>query len=434
MKNKIVPFLFASLLGLALLVPGCTKSDSDHAGHDANTPAGGARKAKYFCPMHPHYTSDRPGDCPICNMALKLVKEGAAVPAVAGTNDAAAVPGRVMVMIPPDKQQTIGLRTSPVEERALSFSINASAVVKHDETRYARIAPRFSGWVKQLHVNFTGAEVKKGAPLFTVYSPELLTAENEYLLAWRQSQRLKDSPDAAQRDGAKRLLDSARRKLELWQIGDEEIHALQTRGQPGDELLLRAPFTGHVVTKTAVEGKSFMAGETLYELADLHRVWLLASIPESEFPNVHLGQKAWVTFPYLGNRTFESAVTFISPHIDPQTRRGEVRLELDNPGHALRADMWAQVEIEVDLGKHLTVPASAILDTGERFVAFVLREDNHLEPRDVKIGARTTDWWQVEGGLKADEKVVTRALFLVDSESQLKSAIAGMGAAAEPKH
>ena len=177
-------------------------------------------------------------------MALKPIKEGN-VHAASGTNEPTAVQGRVMVMIPPDKQQTIGLRTSPAEERELSFTINASAVVKHAETGYVRIAPRFAGWVKRLFVNFTGAEVEKGAPLLTVYSPELLTAENEYLLAWRRAQRTKDGTDAMQRDAAKRLVDSARRKLELWQIGDEEIKALEKRGEPSDELLLRAPFTGH---------------------------------------------------------------------------------------------------------------------------------------------------------------------------------------------
>jgi Cu(I)/Ag(I) efflux system membrane fusion protein len=374
--------------------------------------------------MHPTYTSDRPGDCPICGMKLVPMKDGDSV-RLAESN---AVPGRVTVMISPEKQQLIGLKTSPVEKRPLSFTIHASAVVQHNETRYAKIAPRFGGWVRKLHLNFTGAPVEKGQPLLTVYSPELLTTENEYFIAWQQAKR---APDDAE---AKRLVEIARRKLQLWQIGDEEITALEKRGQATDEQLLRAPFSGHVLTKAVVEGQAFMAGETLFEIADLDQLWLRLALAESDFPHVSLGQKVWVEFPNLGNQTFDSKITFISPHIDPQTRRGEARVELVNPDHLLRPDMWADAEIQVELGERLVVPASAVLDTGSRFVAFVLREDNHLEPREVKIGLKTDDWWEAQTGVTEGEKVVTRALFLVDAESQLKSAISGMSGSAEHQH
>ena len=410
-----------ALLGVAIALAGCSKHE--HAsGADTDAPL--AAKAKFFCPMHPTYTSDRQGDCPICNMKLVPVKDGAA--ATAGESN--AVPGRVTVAISPEKQQLIGLKTSPVENRKLSFTIHASAVVLHDETRYAKIAPRFGGWIRRLHVNFTGAPIEKGQPLLTVYSPELLAAQNDYLIAWRQAERAKDDAEA------RTLLDISRRKLSLWEIGDEEIAALEKRGQASDEVLVRAPFTGHVLTRTAVEGKAFMAGEPLFEIADLDHLWLRLTLAEADFPHVILGQKVWVEFPNLGNRTFESKITFISPHIDPQTRRGEARVELANPDHILRPDMWAQAEIEVDAGESLVVPASAVLDTGARLLAFVLREGNHLEPRKVEIGTRTDDWWEVTDGLKEGERVVSRALFLVDSESQLKAAIAGMAAGGEDKH
>jgi Cu(I)/Ag(I) efflux system membrane fusion protein len=396
-----------------IALTGCAKHE-----HDAKAEAGAAAsvKAKFFCPMHPTYTSDRPGDCPICNMKLVPVKDGAAA-TLAGSN---FVPGRVTVAISPEKQQLIGLRTSLVESRKLSFTIHASAVVQHDETRYAKIAPRFGGWIRKLHVNFTGAPIEKGQPLLTVYSPELLAAQNDYLIAWRQAERAKDDAEA------RTLLDIARRKLRLWEIGDEEIAALEKRGQASDELLLRTPFTGHVLTRSATEGKAFMAGETLFEIADSDHLWLRLALAESDFPHASLGQKVWVEFPNLGNRTFDSKIAFISPHFDPQTRRGEARVELANPDHVLRPDMWAQAEIEVELGERLAVPASAVLDSGARLLAFVLRDDNHLEPRKVEIGTRTDDWWEVKAGLKEGERVVSRALFLVDSESQLKAAIAGM--------
>ena len=467
--------ILSAVAALIAVAAGCGKSESSSPGAAAK-----AGKPKYHCPMHPTYVSDRPGDCPICNMKLVPVKDNEQ-PAAAGTapdpvksvrpgqfycpmgaefiGDAPGLcpkcgmklvekkpvaehaaqgshgmEGRANVFISPDKRQMIGMRLSPVELRDLSFILRATARVEHDETRLARIAPRFSGWIRSVKVNFTGAPVEKGEPLFMVYSPELFTAEKEYLLAMKNYDKQKDSPDDDQRQSAKRLVESSRRRLALWQISDEEIRNLETRGSPADELLFRAPFSGHVVAKTAVEGKAFMAGETLYEIADLSHLWLRASVFEYEMPLLAVGQDAVINFPYLGNKSLPAKITFIYPHIDALTRRGEIRLELDNPGHLLRPDMWASVEINVVMGSTLTVPASAVIDTGTRYVAFADGQDGHLEPRELKVGSRTDDYYEVLDGVKAGEQVVTRALFLVDSESQLKSAISGMGEAGEHKH
>ena len=408
-----------------------------------------AAKAKYHCPMHPTYVSDKPGECPICHMDLVPIKnDKAAAPVATETNEenheakhegehtaaaeSPAVPGRVAVMISPEKQQLIGLRTATVESRDLTNIIRTSGTFEHDERRLARIAPRFGGYIRDLKVNYTGQPVEKGEPLLTVYSPELISAENEYLLALQRLKSLKaGAPD---HEAAQRLLDSARRRLSLWQIGEEELRELERTGQPKDELLLRSPVSGHVITKMAVEGKAFMAGETLYEIGDLHHLWLRAYVYEYELPLIKVGQKARVILPNQGNQSYESEITFIYPHLDPQTRRAEIRLELDNPGHRLRPQMWANVEINASFGETLTIPASAVIDTGARFVAFVKNEDNHLEPREVKIGVQTDDYYQVLEGVKEGEEVVTRALFLVDSESQLKAAIAGMGAAGRHEH
>ena len=177
-----------------------------------------------------------------------------------------------------------------------------------------------------------------------------------------------------------------------------------------------------------------MAGESLYEIAPLNRLWALAAVPESALADVQVGAKARVSFSQLKGTAIESTVDFVSPHVDPQTRRGEVRITVENPQHALRPDMWASVEIEQPIGDVLAVPASAVIDTGLRNVAFVDRADGHLEPREVKVGAKTDDYWHVLEGLKAGEKVVTRALFLVDSESQLRAVVAGMGSSGEHKH
>ena len=412
--------IFATLLALVLLlsVAGCDKPDS-LARHETG---GAAKTPKYHCPMHPTYVSDRPGDCPICNMKLVPLGESKA------SGDMPSLPGRVTIHLDPEKRQLIGLTTSLVQTQRLIHTVSAPATLSHDETTLARVAPRFGGWVRKLHVNYTGQSVEAGAQLFTVYSPELFSAENDYLIAFRNARNQSANVEAG------KLLDGSRRRLELMQVDAGEIRALEERGKAGDEMIFRSPISGHVISKGAIEGKAFMAGESLYEIAPLHRLWALAAVPEFEIKDVREGQSARVLFSQQGYPAIASTVAFINPHIDPQTRRGEVRIEVENPEHTLRPDMWATVEIEQSLGDVLVVPASAVIDTGTRNVAFVDRDDGHLEPREVKIGAKTDDYWQVLEGLKPGEKVVTRALFLVDSESQLRAVVAGMGGGAEHKH
>ena len=480
---------FLSLLLIPLLALVSLSTTSCKPGAEGHEPHGAAQSGKkYHCPMHPTYVANKPGDCPICGMKLVVIKEDKPAPKpstateadkkTAGVrvgqfycpmgvefiqdgpgkcpkcgmnlvekkvaaNDTAstskesaepAVPGRVSVSISAEKRQLIGMAFSPAEKRAIARTVRTTAVVVHDETRYARIAPRFGGWVRKLHVNFTGAPVEKGQPLFTVYSPELFTTESEYLIAWRGLNQLKPDAPQDQRRAGESLVGSARRRLELWEVSEDEIRALEKRGTASDEMLFRSPIAGHVVAKSAVEGKAFMAGESLYEVADLSHLWLDAWVFESDLPLMKVGLKGMVTFPYLANRTFESSVTFLYPHIDPQTRRGRVRLELHNPDHLLRPDMWAGVEIQIPLGERLVIPASSVIDTGLRFVAFVNSPENHLQPRELKVGFRTDDEYEVLSGVKEGEQVVTRALFLVDSESQLKAAIAGMTQDGGHKH
>ncbi|MCX8155921.1 MAG: efflux RND transporter periplasmic adaptor subunit [Verrucomicrobiae bacterium] len=468
MKTIMHSIIAAALL--LMLITGCQRHGQGSSGE------------KYHCPMHPTYISERMGDCPICNMKLVPIKEGtptetrdSAKPYLPKAGQyycpmkcegsisdrpgdcpecgmkllladdkkaaefaaAATMPslpaGRVVVQVSPERRQTIGLRTSVVEERELVREVWATAVVEHDETRYARVAPRFAGWVKEIYVNFTGQEVRAGQPLFRVFSPELMAAENEYLLALRNLRQTETNATASvARETAARLAASARKRLELWQIAPEEIAAIEERGAIGDETLIRAPFSGHVLSKAAVEGKAFMAGETLYEIADLHHVWLRLSLWEKDWPLLQTGLVVRLNFPAFPGRVFTNTITFLYPHIDPQTRRGEARLEMENPQHRLRPGMWAQAQVVIPLGRRLTAPAGAVLDTGLRHVVFVDQEDGHLEPREVKVGLRTDDYWEILEGLRPGERVVTRALFLIDSESQLKAAIAGMMAEAAP--
>lgn len=411
--------LFVAVVGLVWFIAGCGKSEA----------GAGTKVVKYHCPMHPTYTSDRPGDCPICGMKLVPIKEDAAAASASpqATHTEPAVPGRVSVMISAEKRQLIGVTTTTVVFRELTRTFRAPATLTHDETRLARITPRFGGFVRKLQVNFTGQPVEKGQALFTAYSPEVLAAENDYLVAWRNFQNLANA-SADTRESGQRLLDGARRRLTLLEISDEQLRALVQRGKSDDELEFRAPVTGHVISKSAIEGKAFTAGEALYEIGVLHRLWVRAAIPEPELSLVRTGQTARVVFPSLQNRTIEASVGFVSPHADPQTRRGEARLEIANDLGDLKPEMWAEVEFALPLGRVLTVPASAVIDTGARRLVFVDGEGEHIQPREVEIGAHAEDWWEVKAGVKEGERVVSRALFLVDSESQLKAAIAGMGA------
>lgn len=408
-----------AVLLLVWLVGGCRPSE----------PAG-AGTARYHCPMHPTYVSDRPGDCPICNMKLVPIpgsgNAGAAASAAAPGAASESVPGRVAVAISAERRQLIGMRSTTVARREMRQRVRASATFEHDETLLARIAPRFGGWVQKLHVNFTGSHVHKGQPLLTVYSPELLAAENEYLVAWRRLRSSGTQADDPQQVGARALVESARRRLALWEIAEEDIRALEERGAPRDEAVIRSPVSGHVLAKTAVEGRSFAAGETLYEIADLSPIWLRAAVSEQDLPLVRTGQVAHVHVAYRARHSLESTVDFIYPHIDPVTRRAYVRIQLPNADHEFFPDMWAQVEIEASAGEHLAAPASAVIDTGTRSIAFVVRDDGHLEPREVTVGFHTDEFVEIQSGLEEGEEVVTRALFLIDSESQLKSALQGM--------
>ena len=384
---------------------------------------------QFYCPMHPAVVQSGPGRCPDCGMHLveKKAEEVATAGQGPGAGAVPSVPGRVAIHLSPEKRQLIGLKLAPVERRPLVRTLRTAALVEHDETRFYRVAPRFGGWVRKLHVNFTGAPVEKGQPLFSLYSPELFTAQNDYLVAWKAWQQLPADAPPEHRASARALWEAARLRLKLLELEDSEIRALEERGEPAAELEFRAPVSGHVVEKRVVEGQAFAAGETLYELADLSRLWLRAFLFEMDLPLVRVGQEAVVRFAAWPDQTFTARVSFVYPHVEPRTRRAEVRLELDNPLHRIRPDMWAEVDLVLEAGERLAVPAGALIDTGMRMVAFVDRGNGYLEPREVQVGWRTEDHYEVRSGLAEGERVVTRALFLVDAESQLKAAMAAHG-------
>ncbi len=329
------------------------------------------------------------------------------------------------VQITPERQQLIGVKIGAVEMRPLEKVIRTVGRVDYDEQKIAAVSLKVGGWVEDLYVDFTGKYVKKGEPLLTIYSPELVSTQNEYLLALQAKKSLIKSPFPEVASSGDSLAESARRRLKLWDITDEDIKILEESGKAKRTMTLYAPFTGFVLEKTVYKGMNVAPGMTLYKLANLSDVWLYGDIYEYELPFVRLGQQASIQLTYLPGETFTGKVIYIYPSLNPETRTAKVRFEFPNPHDRLKPEMYANVEIKVPLGKKLAVPVGAIIDTGIRQIAIVAKGNGYFEPREVKA-IRVDDYYEVSKGLKAGEQVVTSASFLVDSESNLKEAMAGM--------
>ncbi|MGC8810859.1 MAG: efflux RND transporter periplasmic adaptor subunit, partial [bacterium] len=284
--------------------------------------------------------------------------------------------------------------------------------------RLVTISPKIGGWIEELYVDFTGKYVRQGEPLLTIYSPELVSAQAEYLLALRTAKALGD------RDF---LVESARRRLKLWDISDDQIKALEKSGQVAKNLTLHSPFAGFVLERMAFKGMNVMPGMALFKLADLSAVWLYADIYEYELPLIRLGQEAVVELSYYPGEIFRGQVIYIYPYLDQTTRTAKVRFQFPNPRGQLKPGMYANVQIKIPLGIKLVVPEEAIIDTGERQIAILDRGSGYFEPRQVKLGPKVDNYYVVLEGLKEGERIVTSANFLIDSESKLKEAMGGMG-------
>ncbi len=379
--------------------------------------------ARYHCPMHPTYTSDRPGDCPICNMRLvPIPADTAAAPAAAEHSaPATATPGRVPVTISPAMEQRIGVRLARAERGTAERTIRAVGTVEYDESALHHIHTRVEGWIGRLYVASTGQVVRRGEPLFSLYSPELLATQEEYLSALAAGG---DSTNAR----------AARRRLELWQMTDRDIAAIATERRPRTHVDIVSPADGVVIAKTAIDGMRVMPGDDLYVIADLRRVWITASIYEYELPSVHVGQEGTVTLSSSPGEMFRGRVSYIYPYLEEGTRTARVRFEFANPGGKLKPGMFANVDLRVPGGEALTVPADAVLDSGDEQIVLVATGQGRYEPRPVALGPRFGARVTVLSGLAAGEEVVVSAQFLIDSESQLKAALAGMRAGGEHDH
>ena len=333
-------------------------------------------------------------------------------------------PGTVMVS--PDKQQLLGVRTTTVESRPLSKTVRTVGTITYDETKITHVHSKIEGWVEKLYANYTGKFVQKGQPLFTLYSPDLLATQGEYLLAIKSHERLAGSSIPEVRAGADSLVQASKQRLALWDISDQQIRDLEQRREPQKTLTFYAPNSGFVIKKDINEGMKIMPDKELYTIADLSTIWVDADVYESEISLIKVGQQATINLSYYPEETFRGKISYIYPYLDEKTRTVKVRLEFPNSALKLKPDMYVNAEIKVDGGSHLAVPQEAVLDSGIRKVVFIDKGDGHFEPKEVKLGTQMDRYYQVLSGLSEGEKIASSSAFLLDSESRLSEAMAGM--------
>ncbi|MBK9036494.1 MAG: efflux RND transporter periplasmic adaptor subunit [Myxococcales bacterium] len=434
----------------------------DHGAPSATT--GGAAGHQYHCPMHPTIVSDHPGECPICGMDLVEVDAASTTAATTPSvrtivhyrspmdprqtsptprkdemgmaylpvyadelaGGSSPVPGMGAVDIDPDRQQLIGLRTTEVTRASIGGEVRTVGRVAIDETRVSHVNVKNGGFVERIFVDYLGKPVKRGDPLFTLFSPELVAAQEEYLLAVRTRGVLGASGDG------QGLVDAARRRLALWDVSAAELKRLEATGTPRKALTFYAPATGVVTKKDVVAGMKLDPGAMPYELVDLSEVWVIADVYESEIRFVHEGTPATLAMTAYPDRTFAGTISFIAPFLDPSTRTIKVRLKFANPDGDLRPEMYGEVVLSTTARDALVVPHDAIIDSGAIQVVFVAQGAGKFVPRQVQLGQRDATRVEVVAGLEAGERVVTRANFLVDSESRLRASLEGLTPAPAP--
>jgi RND family efflux transporter MFP subunit len=353
-------------------------------------------------------------------------------------NENSAPTAAGQIRISTEKIQKLGVRSEAAQRRVLDRIVRAAGRIEPDERLTYAIAPKFEGYVERLHVNVTGQQVGKGQALFEVYSPELVSAQREYAIAAHGVDSLSEAGSPA-RAGMQELAESSLQRLKNWDISSEQIKALSQSGQSRRTLTLRSPVAGIVTEKKAVQGMRFMPGDALYQITDLSSVWVIADVFEQDIGLVTLGAKASVRINAYPDKLFSGRISYIYPTLNAATRTIPVRIELANPGLLLKPSMFAQVELPVAArGEVVTVPNSAVIDSGTRQIILVELGEGRFEPREVRLGARSDSHVEVIEGLKDGERVVVAANFLIDAESNLKAALGGFAKAAaeapgEPK-
>ena len=418
------------VLGLFILLAATFAGGYMLRSSKRGTPAAAVAERRvlyYVDAMNPAYRSDKPGVAPD-GMALEPVyaDEPTAATGAGGDSTRASLPPGA-IKISPERQQLIGVKFATVEQAGGSRVIRAVGSVTFDETRVAHVHTRIEGWIDKVLVDFTGDVVKAGQPMLTIYSPEMLASQQELLLAARARDLMKGNPLASAAEHGESLFLAAERRLQLWDLSDDQIQQVLRTGQPIRSITVHAPKGGFVTEKNAFPNQKVTPDSDLYTITDLSRVWIMADVFESDITLIKLGAPAYVVFPNRTTLPIAAKVDYIQPQVDPVTRTLKVRLDANNPGTRMKPGMFVNVEFGVAAGAALTIPADAVLDTGSRQTVFVDLGDGYLEPRQVVVGDHFGGRVAITSGLSAGERVVSSGTFLVDSESQLKAAASGMG-------
>jgi len=376
------------------------------------------KKIKYWVsPMDPTYIQDEPGKSPMGMDLVPVYEEEGEEKEPAST-----------IRIDPVTMQNMGVRMGRVERKALVKDIRTVGIVTYDETKIFTVNTKFSGWIEKLYVDFVGDEVKKGQPLFEIYSPELVTAQEEYLLALEQYSRLSEASYPRVRQVAEGLLKASRTRLQYWDLTEEQIDQIGSSGKTRKTLMVYSPATGVVTKKSAFEGHFVKEGEMQYEIVNLTTVWVDVDIYEYELPWVKKGMPAEMELTYIPGKRFKGKVPFIYPYLETKTRTAKLRLKFINPNYELKPGMYADIFLKSTVAKNtLVVPQEAVIFSGTRRIVYVSLGEGKFEPREIKLGLEgNADEYQVLDGLKEGEEIVLSAQFMLDSESRLQEAIQKM--------
>ena len=393
-----------------------------HEGHDHAAEGKAAQgKQLYTCSMHPFIIKDKPGSCPICGM--ELIKKIDSAPAEGGTQSAEQKQQADMighVSLSTTQRLMANVATVEAKQGTLNKEINAVGIVQYDQTRQAKVTAWIAGRIDKLNVNSVGAYVSKDKPVAEVYSPDLVATQQEYLLAVRSRDQLKNSPIPSISQNGDGLVASAKQRLMLFGVKEGQIAAFEKDGKPNIRLPIYTPLSGIVIEKMVQQGQYVNTGEVLFNIADLSKVWVEIDVFENEVPYVRVGQQVEIRSAIEHGAVFNGRINFVYPFHDPKTHTVKARVEMPNPGSMLKPDMFVNAIIRIPLVKGIIVPVTAVIDTGKRQVVWIETSPGMFEPRDVKAGERVDDKIQILSGLKPGDKVAVSGGYLIDSESQLK--------------